>query len=64
MHKIFQQKSNENNDMGSNYHKRSNSRSKSSSHVVPSPIPILDKNDNTRMVRIRLVFIRIGKKID
>ena len=56
MHRLFQQKSNENNDMGSAYHKRSNPRSKSSSHVVPSPIPILDKNDNTRMVRIRFSF--------
>jgi hypothetical protein len=64
MHQIFQQKSIESNDMGNNYRKRSNTRNKSSSHVVPSPIPILDKNDDTRYVRIRLVFIRIGKKIE
>jgi len=63
MHRIFQQKSIESNDMGgNNYRKRSNTRNKSSSHVVPSPILILDKNDDTRYVRIRLVFIRIGKK--
>ncbi len=67
MHRFFQPKtnlrSNENNDMGNNYRKRSYSRSKSSSHVVPSSmINIPENKDNAHIVRIRLVFIRIGKK--
>jgi hypothetical protein len=55
----------ENSDMGTTYHKRLYSRNKSSSHVVPSSMikDIQKQNKNTRIVRIRLVFIRIGKII-
>jgi len=57
MLRFFPSKTNENSD-----YKRSYSRNKSSSHVVPSPTPILpEKTDNNYIVRIRLVFIHIGK---
>ncbi len=51
------------NEMGDNHRKRSYSRNKSSSIVVPStPIDILRHTGNTRIVRVRLIFIRIGKR--
>ena len=55
----------DNPDMGTTHHKRLYSRNKSSSHVVSSSkIKSIDKqNKNTRIIRIRLVFIRIGKII-
>lgn len=46
-------------------YKRSYTRSntKSTSHIDPDPtIDIFEKNSDTRIVQIRLVFIRIGKK--
>jgi hypothetical protein len=59
MNRFFSSKTTETTD----YYKRSYSRNKSSSHVVPSPTTnILEQKDNTHTVRIRLVFIRIGKK--
>jgi hypothetical protein len=53
------------NEMGDNHRKRSYSRKKSLSLVVPSPpIDVLRHPTNTRIVRVRLVFIRIGKRTD
>jgi hypothetical protein len=53
----------ENPDVGLTHHKRLYSRTKSSSHVIPSPmISVPEKKSNARFVRIRLVFIRIGKE--
>jgi hypothetical protein len=51
------------NEMGDNHRKRSYSRNKSSSIVVPSPtIDVIKHTSNTRIVRVRLIFIRIGKR--
>jgi hypothetical protein len=66
MNRFFPLKKNlnstESNDTGSTHHKRLYSRNKSSSHVVPHPVENLTKKkSNTRVVRVRLVFIRIGK---
>ena len=67
MHRFFPPKTNsqvnENHDKGNNYPKRFTSRTKSSSVVVPNlKTPIPEKNENTRYVRVRLVFIHIGKR--
>ncbi|CAF1028908.1 unnamed protein product [Adineta steineri] len=55
--------SNESLDMGINHRKRSQSRNKSlSSHIVStSRIDSQEKKTNARIVRVRLVFIRIGE---
>ena len=55
---------NEDSDADTTYHKRSYARVKSSSHVVPSPvINVPEKTNNLHIVRMRLVFIRIGKNV-
>jgi hypothetical protein len=67
MHRFFPPKTNsqlnEAYDMGSNYPRRLTSRTKSSSVVVPNLKALTqEKNENTRYVRVRLVFIHIGKR--
>ncbi len=69
MHRLFHRKNdlspNENNDTANNYNKRPYSRHKSSSHVEPTATKMIFKpKDSTRIIRIRLVFIRISKTMN
>ena len=62
MHRLFHSKVNENNEMTNHYPKRSTSRHKSSSQVLSTLWINPDAKDNARIVRVRVIFIRIGKR--
>lgn len=62
MHRFFPSIGDENKEEAHHRPRRSYSRHKSSSHVVPTVPTNPDKKISARTVRIRVVFIHIGKR--